>query len=192
MALFNWFFRAKPELAPEPVLVPPEPLAPPSGPAPDFDKAFDELMAVEGGYVDDPNDPGGETNWGISKRSYPELDIKNLTKDQARQIYETKYWIPYRCGELKSQELAEELFKAVVNMPGARAIGCFQAAIVECERRPAVEIDSVIGDKTIAAANAIDPQMLQYAFELELIRYYASLKQFNLYGKGWVHRVMDS
>ncbi len=48
----------------------------------------------EGGYVNDPNDPGGETNYGISKRSYPFVDIKNLTKQQAQEIYKKDYWNP--------------------------------------------------------------------------------------------------
>jgi lysozyme family protein len=52
----------------------------------------DSIIGHEGGYVDHPSDPGGETNWGISKRSYPTLDIKNLTREQALEIYRRDYW----------------------------------------------------------------------------------------------------
>lgn len=57
-----------------------------------FDTAFDRLIGHEGGYVNDPRDPGGETNWGISKRSYPQLDIRNLTREAAKVIYLRDFW----------------------------------------------------------------------------------------------------
>jgi lysozyme family protein len=56
------------------------------------DKAVDFILSKEGGYVNDPKDPGGETNFGISKREFPKLDIKALTKEQAREIYKLVYW----------------------------------------------------------------------------------------------------
>ena len=48
-----------------------------------FDTAFDRLIGHEGGYVNNPADPGGETKYGISKRSYPSLNIANLTREMA-------------------------------------------------------------------------------------------------------------
>ena len=57
-----------------------------------FDRAIDFVLRHEGGYVNDPRDPGGETNFGISRRAYPTLDIKNLTKEQATGIYRKDYW----------------------------------------------------------------------------------------------------
>lgn len=59
-----------------------------------FKKALEFVLKWEGGYSNDPNDPGGETNFGISKRSHPDLDIKALTKEQASMIYFQKYWLP--------------------------------------------------------------------------------------------------
>ena len=58
----------------------------------DFDQAFDRLIAVEGAYVFDPRDPGGETKYGISKRSYPALSIANLDLGTARAIYRKDFW----------------------------------------------------------------------------------------------------
>ena len=52
-----------------------------------FDHCIELVLGHEGGYVDDPNDAGGETNWGISKRAYKDVDIKNLTKEEAKAIY---------------------------------------------------------------------------------------------------------
>lgn len=63
----------------------------------DFDLAFDWILKAEGGYVNNSNDPGGETNYGISKRAYPKLDIANLTKEKAKEIYRTDYWKKAGC-----------------------------------------------------------------------------------------------
>ncbi len=58
-----------------------------------FDQAVAFVLKWEGGYTYDPDDPGGETNFGITKKSYPALDIKNLTVGQARDIYYRDYWL---------------------------------------------------------------------------------------------------
>lgn len=67
-----------------------------------FEEAVEFVLAYEGGYVNDPNDPGGETNFGISKRAYPNVDIKNLTREDVIDIYRRDYWDRCRCGELPS------------------------------------------------------------------------------------------
>lgn len=59
-----------------------------------FDEAFNLILAFEGGYSNDKNDPGGETKYGISKAAHPDLDIANLTIDQAKEIYRQEYWSP--------------------------------------------------------------------------------------------------
>lgn len=59
-----------------------------------FTAAMAFVLAHEGGYVWNPNDPGGETNFGISKKSYPNEDIKNLTREAATEIYRIDYWNP--------------------------------------------------------------------------------------------------
>ena len=59
-----------------------------------FDEAFTRLIGSEGGYVNDPNDPGGETKFGISKRSYPDEDIANMTLERAKAIYLRDFWSP--------------------------------------------------------------------------------------------------
>lgn len=79
-----------------------------------FLPAFQIVVGLEGGYVNDPKDPGGETKWGISKRAYPTLDIKNLTLEQAQQIYLTDYWD--RCGcDLMPWDRALCVFDCAVN-----------------------------------------------------------------------------
>jgi lysozyme family protein len=61
-----------------------------------FDDIIEVVLEHEGGYVNDPQDPGGETNFGVAKRSHPDVDIKNLTKDGAKEIYYQDYWIKNR------------------------------------------------------------------------------------------------
>ncbi|MEN2998244.1 MAG: glycosyl hydrolase 108 family protein [Brevinematia bacterium] len=58
-----------------------------------FDEFFKDIIRHEGGYSNHPNDSGGETKYGISKRAYPHLDIKNLTPEQAKVIYYYDYWV---------------------------------------------------------------------------------------------------
>ena len=65
-----------------------------------FEKAIKFTLKWEGGYSNDPNDPGGETNYGISKRSYPNEDIKNMTPERARKIYYENYWLRAGCDKL--------------------------------------------------------------------------------------------
>src|SRR5690349_15926724 len=60
-----------------------------------FKRGLEFVLQHEGGYVNDPNDPGGETRWGISKIAHPKEDIKNLTKERAAEIYFHEYWLPY-------------------------------------------------------------------------------------------------
>ena len=60
-----------------------------------FQQAIQFVLKHEGGYVCNPNDPGGETNYGISKQEYPDLDIKNLTVANAMDIYQRDYWDAY-------------------------------------------------------------------------------------------------
>ncbi|MDX1352535.1 MAG: glycosyl hydrolase 108 family protein [Thiomicrorhabdus sp.] len=69
-----------------------------------FERAFEFILKWEGGYVNDPDDSGGETKFGVSKRAHPHLDIKNLTEDQAKEVYYRDYWmklefrnLPDRC-----------------------------------------------------------------------------------------------
>lgn len=62
-----------------------------------FRRALQFTLSWEGGYVNDPDDPGGETKWGISKRSYPHLDIKNLSPEEALEIYHRDYWTSTNC-----------------------------------------------------------------------------------------------
>jgi lysozyme family protein len=80
-----------------------------------IDKAVDFVLSIEGGYVHDPSDPGGETKYGISKRSYPSLDIPSLTVEDAKSIYKRDYWDRCNCDHLeRGMDIA--VFDCAVNM----------------------------------------------------------------------------
>ena len=87
----------------------------------DFEKAIKFVLKWEGGYSNDPNDPGGETKYGISKRSYPELDISKLTLKQAKEIYYQNYWLKSGCDELPFP-FNIVVFDTAVNMGRHRAM----------------------------------------------------------------------
>ena len=87
----------------------------------DFDKAVKFTLKWEGGYSNDPNDPGGETKYGISKRSYPELDISKLTLKQAKEIYYQNYWLKAGCDGLP-YPFDIIVFDTSVNMGKRRAL----------------------------------------------------------------------
>lgn len=79
-----------------------------------FDQAFNLVVGVEGKYSNDPRDPGGETQYGISKRAYPQLDIANLTLGAAKEIYLRDYWRACKCDELP-KDIALVMFDCAVN-----------------------------------------------------------------------------
>ena len=73
-------------------------------------KAISATLAHEGGYVNDPADPGGETKFGISKRAYPDVDIKSLTRQEAEMIYRRVYWEKAGCDKMDNSDLAIVVF----------------------------------------------------------------------------------
>ena len=87
----------------------------------EFERAIQFVLKWEGGYTNDPNDPGGETKFGISKRSYPELDISKLTLKQAKEIYYQNYWLKAGCDELPFP-FNIVVFDTAVNMGRRKAI----------------------------------------------------------------------
>lgn len=149
-----------------------------------FDQAFERVIGHEGGYVNDQRDPGGETKYGISKRSYPNVDIKNLMLDQAKAIYRRYYWDRLHMDELPPA-IRFDLFDAAVNSGVGTAAKFLQ-------RAAGTAPDGVIGKLTIAAANDIDPQLLDKRMAGHRLRYLCDLNTFPTFGKGWVRRVASN
>ncbi|MDR1235463.1 MAG: hypothetical protein LBJ96_00495 [Holosporaceae bacterium] len=155
-----------------------------------FLKAFDYVMRHEGGYSNDPQDPGGETHYGISKRSYPNLDIKKLTRDQARQIYFVDFWMKAKCEDITDENIAAKMFDLCVNMGIAQAVKLIQRAL-RAAGCPVTE-DGLIGSETLAAINKADPSDLLAALKSEAAGYYRLVAKINptqqRFIEGWLLR----
>ena len=152
----------------------------------DWKDAIAFVLEQEGGYTLDPNDPGGETNFGISKKAYPNEDIKNMTVDRASQIYERDYWIPCHCDQLPAP-FAIAVFDTAVNQGTGTATKILQRALK-------LTADGIIGPNTLNAANSAGPRAVKL-FLAERLASYARLMaaQSNLlvFAVNWSFRVVS-
>lgn len=159
-----------------------------------YSKAFDEAFRItighEGGYVNDPQDPGGETKYGISKRSYPETDIKSLTLSGAKAIYWRDFWAALGLGAF-GDRVAAEIFDTSVNLGRSGAVRCAQRALYYLGRT--VSIDGILGPQTREAiATYPDQDELLKELNTQQRIYYEDLVRRNpemaKYLKGWLKR----
>ena len=125
----------------------------------EFDDIIEKVLEHEGGYVNDPTDAGGETKYGISKRAYPDEDIKELTIERAKELYKRDYWDRYRTADLPDR-LRHIYVDMCINMGGGRAIKILQEA---CNSKNAnkIDVDGGIGPATIKAATNVEPFRLR-------------------------------
>lgn len=149
-----------------------------------FDRAVDLILSrrIEGGYVNDPRDPGGETNFGIAKTHHPGVDIKNLTRDQAIAIYKHEYWQAANCDDLPAP-VAIALFDGAVNQGVKTAIRMLQRAV-------GTNADGIIGPKTCAAILKQDPLDVVLEFMGWRLKRYAHTRNSATYMRGWSIRVL--
>jgi lysozyme family protein len=155
-----------------------------------FEKAIKRVLEFEGGYSNDPTDAGGETKYGISKRSYPNLDIRNLTLDGAKLIYYRDFWEPQLYRDFESVELAEKVFDLAVNVGTSKAHLLLQRALRAVGN--SVKEDGVLGKVTLAAVNSADSGELLAALRSEAAGYYRSIvaknSSQNKFINGWLKR----
>ena len=124
-----------------------------------FEQIIGDVLEHEGGYVNDPYDKGGETKFGIAKRWFPDLDIKNLTKSDAVNIYYNNYWKPSKADFLPN-DLKSTYFDMCVNMGQRRAVKILQQAI-NSRKINKIDEDGVIGEITIDNAGRVSKRRLQ-------------------------------
>lgn len=149
-----------------------------------FDEAFQRLIGHEGGYVADIRDPGGETKYGISKRSYPGEDIKNLTLDRAKQIYKRDFWGPAGC-ETVPDGIRFDLFDMAVNSGVKAAVRTLQRTVGETP-------DGVLGPLTLQAIQSVNPLRLGVRFNAQRLVFMASLPNWPAFGRGWANRIASN
>lgn len=147
-----------------------------------FDKVIEFVLAEEGGYVNNPADPGGETNFGISKRQYPDTDIRNLTKDQAKAIYKNDFWA-FVQGDKLPIGIALVLMDSAVNMGPTTAIHILQDALN-------IASDGKLGPFTLSRVLAVR-EINSFIAEYSALRFfgYSEMNAFRTFGLGWGRRV---
>ncbi|MDQ2066733.1 glycosyl hydrolase 108 family protein [Xinfangfangia sp. CPCC 101601] len=161
-----------------------------------FEKSFELVVGHEGGFTNDRRDRGnwttgkigvGElkgTKFGISAMSYPHLDIKNITLDQAKAIYAKDFWGKAGCDQL-AIGLDYIVFDAAVNHGVSRAVKLLQAAAGAGQ-------DGILGPKTLAAVAKKDLTKLVKEFSVQRLMFWANISTFETYGLGWFRRGVDT
>lgn len=149
-----------------------------------FEESFAALLGHEGGYVNDPADPGGETKFGISKRAYPKEDIAGMTVERAREIYRRDYWNAIGC-DLLPDCIRFDVFDMAVNSGVAAAVRNLQTAAN-------VESDGRMGPLTMRAVNAMPPVSLVARFNGARLVFLAGLPNWPRFSRGWARRIASN
>jgi hypothetical protein len=153
-----------------------------------FNQCLNVVFAWEGGYTNDPHDRGGPTNFGITQADLTEWrghdvsadDVKNMTKEEAREIYRSNYWNPMQCSDLPNG-IDLEVFDFGINAGPRRSIKMLQQVI-------GVTDDGSIGPITMSAAKAADSHTVIQSFSEHRLNYYRSLAEWPHFGAGWTNR----
>jgi len=154
-----------------------------------WQKAFEQMLASEGGFVNHPSDPGGMTNLGVTKatwenwvgRESDEKEMRGLTPEKVEPLYKKKFWDACRCDELPSG-IDYLVFDFAVNAGCGRSAKVLQTAV-------GATPDGGIGPMTLASVNAIPEDELIEKFSQAKEDFYRSLNTFETFGKGWLNRV---
>jgi len=148
------------------------------------------VLKNEDGYVNHPSDPGGETRYGIARMFYPDLDIANLTVEQATKIYYTDYWLPMNIEKIFNNSLVLQIFDFGVNTRSLKY--GFNTALKSIQRIVDVEQDGKIGPISIAAINSYEDDIVEL-YKSERKKYYFDLVRrkphMEVFLKGWIARV---
>lgn len=152
--------------------------------SPNFLRFIDRILGHEGGYVFNPRDPGGETKFGISKRSYPHLNIKDLTRDQAVQIYFEDFWLKID-GDHFATGISFQLLDSAVNS------GIFQS-IRFLQRAAGVADDGHYGPISDKAVKTLSDSDLIMRFLAERLEFMTKQSTFDEFGKGWSRRIAQN
>ena len=150
-----------------------------------FKKACEFVIRMEGGYVNNPLDPGKATRWGISQNSYPQLDIENLTQAEAINIYHKDYWKKLNLDALPSR-LALVLFDSGINCGTKRAGIWLQIAINKLTGYR-LRLDGQVGLKTLQALQLCEMWEVMCLILSFRLKHYA--KQKGEFLKGWIIRI---
>lgn len=148
---------------------------------PKFRNLIERVLGHEAGYVNNPKDPGGETKWGISKRSYPTLDIKNLTREGAIAIYHDDFW-EHIHADVLPDALDYQLLDSAVNSGIPQSLRFLQRAL-------GVADDGHFGPHSRAALLKADLNDVLFLFLAERLEFMTKLNNWENASKGWARRI---
>ena len=134
-----------------------------------FEEAVGIILKHEGAYINHKSDPGGETNFGISKRAYPHLNIKTLTIEDAKKIYKRDYWDKSSCDELP-EIIRLLVFDAAVN----HGVGKAKIFLEAAKKVSKTDHDLILN------------------FALVRFKSYSANSRWSVFGKGWAKRLIES
>ena len=153
-----------------------------------FFQFIERVLSLEGGYAHHPKDPGGETNWGVTKRTAQANgytgSMRAMTRAQAIEIYRKAFWQRYHADKMPDS-IAFQFFDACINHGYGNAARMLQ-------RAANVPDDGVIGAVSLAAINKLPENDLLLRFNAERLVFYTKLGTFTSFGKGWVRRVAQN
>lgn len=151
----------------------------------DFDTAFYELLGHEGGYVNHPDDPGLETNWGVTVKVAREFgyagDMRELPVDTAKKIYRAQYWDRIQADQLPDA-LRYPTFDAAVNSGVTQAVKWLQRAVGAVD-------DGRIGPETLRMANGSNPERAARRMLGRRLRFMTELSTWQAFSRGWAKRI---
>lgn len=171
-----------------------------------FENAIHTVLKHEGGYVNDPVDPGGATKYGVSLRYLQNKkdltgdfdhdgdvdvdDIKGMNIEDAIDIYKTDWWDKYHYSMIEDQDLATKVLDLSINMGSKQAHKLLQRAVTSLDRH--LIADGILGEQSWYAIDKIDPKELIAAFRNQAAQFYLSLiakkPKFKKYKNGWLKR----
>lgn len=146
-----------------------------------FDQAFEKLIGHEGGYVNNPADPGGETKFGVSRRAYPLENIKAMTLERAKVLYLHDYWGPAGCDAVPDA-IKFDLFDMAVNSGPVTAVKTLQRAV-------GATPDGMLGPLTLQAIGSMPAPRLLARFNGHRLDLMVDLKTWPVFGRGWAKRI---
>lgn len=161
-----------------------------------FERAFTELLGHEGGYVNDQNDPGGETNWGITARVAYEYGytapMKSMPRSVAKDIYAKLFWLPQF--ENMPYPIAFQVFDTAVNSGVGQAVRFLQRAADLASDGDLGDVadDGKLGPRTLDAVAAADQAVLVALFNAERLLFMTKLSNWQHHGKGWARRIVKN
>ena len=151
----------------------------------DFKTAIEKTLVHEGGYVNNPVDPGGETNMGITKRDHPNEDIKNMTVERATEIYREGYWKDL-WSQIESQAVCDKLFDCGVLFGVHTAVRILQLTA-------GITQDGIFGVNTLAAVNQTEETSLLANYKTNLVTHTFNIATANpnlrVFLRGWAARI---